>query len=50
MILSILAELQPIAEELYRYMSPHALEHLTKEKGFVHCGFPFIIRQSLDNW
>lgn len=33
--LSILNELQPIAEELQRYMSPHVLEHLAKEKGFV---------------
>ena len=35
MNLSILDELQPIAEELQRHMSPHALEHLAKEKGFV---------------
>ncbi|SME39899.1 hypothetical protein BACERE00191_05083 [Bacillus pacificus] len=33
--LSILNELQPIAEKLQRYMSPHVLEHLAKEKGFV---------------
>ncbi|MGA5698903.1 IS4 family transposase [Bacillus cereus] len=33
--LSILDELQPIAEELQRHMSPHVLEHLAKEKGFV---------------
>lgn len=36
MDLSILDELQPIVEELQRYMSPHVLEHLAKEKGFVH--------------
>ncbi|MCY8956650.1 IS4 family transposase [Bacillus cereus] len=35
MNLSILDELQPIAEELQRHMSPHVLEHLAKEKGFV---------------
>ncbi|MBY7113197.1 IS4 family transposase [Bacillus sp. 17RED48] len=35
MNLPILDELQPIAEELQRHMSPHALEHLAKEKGFV---------------
>ncbi|MED3486341.1 MULTISPECIES: IS4 family transposase [Bacillus] len=35
MNLSILDELQPIAEELQRYMSPDVLEHLAKEKGFV---------------
>lgn len=35
MNLSILDEFQPIAEELQRHMSPHALEHLAKEKGFV---------------
>ncbi|HDR8434436.1 TPA: hypothetical protein QC285_004253 [Bacillus cereus] len=33
MNLSILDELQPIAEELQRHMSPHVLEHLAKEKG-----------------
>ncbi len=32
---SILNELQPIAEELQRHMSPHTLEHLAKEKGLV---------------
>ncbi|AJH17569.1 hypothetical protein IKK_00812 [Bacillus mycoides] len=32
MNLSILDELQPIAEELQRHMSPHVLEHLAKEK------------------
>ncbi len=32
MNLSILDELQPIAEELQRYMSPDVLEHLAKEK------------------
>ncbi|PGR63828.1 hypothetical protein COC49_16660 [Bacillus cereus] len=35
MNLSILDELQLIAEELQRHMSPHILEHLAKEKGFV---------------
>lgn len=35
MNLSILDELQLIAEELQRHMSPHVLEHLAKEKGFV---------------
>lgn len=35
MNLSILDELQPIAEELQRHMSPLTLEHLAKEKGFV---------------
>ncbi|PES62560.1 IS4 family transposase [Bacillus cereus] len=35
MNLSILDELQLIAEELQRHMSPHTLEHLAKEKGFV---------------
>ncbi|MGG5805764.1 IS4 family transposase [Bacillus mycoides] len=35
MNLSILDELQPIAEELQRHMSSHVLEHLAKEKGFV---------------
>lgn len=35
MNLSILDEIQPIAEELQRHMSPHVLEHLTKENGFV---------------
>ena len=32
---SIHDELQPIAEELQRHMSPRVLEHLAKEKGFV---------------
>lgn len=32
---SILDELQPIGEELQRHMSPHVLENLAKEKGFV---------------
>ncbi len=32
---SILDERQPIAEELQRHMSPHTLELLAKEKGFV---------------
>ncbi|TKH40013.1 IS4 family transposase, partial [Bacillus cereus] len=36
MDLPILDELQPIAEELQRHMSPHVLEHLAKEIGFVH--------------
>ncbi|TKH28589.1 IS4 family transposase, partial [Bacillus cereus] len=36
MDLPILDELQPIAEELQQYMSPHVLEHLAKEIGFVH--------------
>lgn len=36
MNLSILNEFQSIAEELQRNMSPHVLEHLAKEKGFVH--------------
>ncbi len=35
MNLSILDELQPIAEELQRHMSSHVLEHLAKETGFV---------------
>lgn len=35
MNLSILDELQPIAEELQRHISPHVLEYLAKEKGFV---------------
>ncbi len=35
MHLSILDELQPIAEELQRHMSSHVLEHLAKEKGFI---------------
>ncbi|MCR8982970.1 hypothetical protein [Brevibacillus laterosporus] len=35
MNLSIPDELQPIAEELQRHMSPHVLEHLAKEKGFI---------------
>lgn len=35
MNLSVFDELQPVAEELQRHMSPHALEHLAKEKGFV---------------
>lgn len=35
MNLSILDELQLIAEELQRHMSPHVLEHLDKEKRFV---------------
>ncbi|PEV71940.1 hypothetical protein CN434_02140 [Bacillus thuringiensis] len=35
MNLSILDELQPIAEELQRHMSSHVLEHLAKEKGFI---------------
>ncbi|MEB9614112.1 hypothetical protein P4J23_29630 [Bacillus cereus] len=35
MNLSILDELQLIAEELQRHMSLHAQKHLAKEKGFV---------------
>jgi len=32
----ILEELQLIAEELQRHMSPYVLEYLAKEIGFVH--------------
>ncbi len=35
MILSISDELQLFSEELQRHMSPHALEQLAKDIGFV---------------
>lgn len=33
--LSVFVELELFSQELHRYMSPHALEHLVREVGFV---------------
>ena len=35
MNLSIFDELELFSQKLHRYMSPHALEHLAREVGFV---------------